>query len=257
MTAASCESSRRRRASPHMRYSGRLSTSSATNIVSRSLAATNVIIPASANSVNGKTSVCIVGAWPGSAVIGLVGRPRRSARAPPPAAARAAADAMNAPPGSTDRSAMSSTLPRPSASRVPQRNRVGRSTASASAIVVRPCGGLVPAYAAERDARHRDGDDRQHHLRGPALVARQERLDEHRDARRRQDDQQRQQRARSRSTAPRSAPGPAREGSSLDQSSHRVGQPDLVHGAHDRRVDHIQHRAGEEPEHQDQRRRAG
>ena len=43
---------------------------------------------------------------------------------------------------------MSSTLPSPSASRVPQRNRVGRSTASASAIVVRPCGGLVPAYAA-------------------------------------------------------------------------------------------------------------
>jgi hypothetical protein len=45
-----------------MRYSGRLSTSSATNIVRRSLAATKVIIPASANSVNGNTSVCIVGA---------------------------------------------------------------------------------------------------------------------------------------------------------------------------------------------------
>ena len=65
MTAASCDSSRRRRASPHIRYSGRLSTSSAMNIVSRSFAATNVIIPPSANSVNGKTSVCIVGAWSG------------------------------------------------------------------------------------------------------------------------------------------------------------------------------------------------
>ena len=35
------------------------------NIVSRSFAATNAIIPPSANSVNGKTSVCIVGAWSG------------------------------------------------------------------------------------------------------------------------------------------------------------------------------------------------
>ena len=65
MTAASCDSSRRRRASPHIRYSGRESTSSATNIVSRSFAATKIIIPPIANSVSGKTSVCIVGAWSG------------------------------------------------------------------------------------------------------------------------------------------------------------------------------------------------
>src|SRR5215471_16034255 len=37
--AASCDSRRRRRAMPHSRYSGRDSTSSAMNIVSRSLAA--------------------------------------------------------------------------------------------------------------------------------------------------------------------------------------------------------------------------
>ncbi len=65
MTAASWDSSRRRRASPHITYSGSDSTSSAMNIVSRSLAATNAIIPPSANSANGNTSVCIVGASPG------------------------------------------------------------------------------------------------------------------------------------------------------------------------------------------------
>ena len=56
--AASCESSRRRLASPHSRYSGSDSTSSATNIVSRSFAAGNSSIPPIANSVSGKISVC-------------------------------------------------------------------------------------------------------------------------------------------------------------------------------------------------------
>jgi hypothetical protein len=65
LTAASCDSSRRRRASPHIRYSGSDSTSSAMNIVSRSLAETNAIIPPRAKKANGKTSVCIVGAWSG------------------------------------------------------------------------------------------------------------------------------------------------------------------------------------------------
>jgi hypothetical protein len=47
----------------------------------------------------------------------------------------------------------------------------------------------------ERDPGHGDGDDRQHHLRGPALVARQEGLHEHGEAGRGEDDQERQQRA--------------------------------------------------------------
>ena len=116
------------------------------NIVSRSFAAQNAIIPPSANSVNGKTSVCIVGARPGvpyERVLRRVGVPARAAAAP--TAARAAAEATNAPPGSTERSAISSTLPSPSASSVPHRNSVGRSTASASASVVMPAGPL-PAY---------------------------------------------------------------------------------------------------------------
>ena len=50
---ASCDSSRRRRASPHSRYSGSESTSSATNMVSRSLEAGNSSIPATANRVSG------------------------------------------------------------------------------------------------------------------------------------------------------------------------------------------------------------
>ena len=51
--AASCDSRRRRRASPHSRYSGSESTSSATNIVSRSLAAGNSSMPPTANRVSG------------------------------------------------------------------------------------------------------------------------------------------------------------------------------------------------------------
>ena len=51
--AASCESSRRRRARPHSRYSGSESTSSATNMVSRSLAAGNSSMPPTANRVSG------------------------------------------------------------------------------------------------------------------------------------------------------------------------------------------------------------
>src|SRR5262249_8738809 len=57
LTAASCESRRRRRASPHSRYSGRDRTSSATNMVSRSLEAGNSSIPPTANRVSGETPV--------------------------------------------------------------------------------------------------------------------------------------------------------------------------------------------------------
>ncbi len=59
MTAASCESRRRRRASAHSRYSGREKTSSATKSVSRSLAAGKISMPATANSSSGKTSVVV------------------------------------------------------------------------------------------------------------------------------------------------------------------------------------------------------
>ena len=51
--AASCDSRRRRRASPQSRYSGSDSTSRATNIVSRSLAAGNSSMPPMAKRVSG------------------------------------------------------------------------------------------------------------------------------------------------------------------------------------------------------------
>ena len=51
--AASCESSRRRLASPQSRYSGSESTSSATNMVSRSFAAGNSSMPPIAKRVSG------------------------------------------------------------------------------------------------------------------------------------------------------------------------------------------------------------
>ena len=50
LSAASCDSSRRRRASAHSRYSGSEKTSSATNMVSRSLAEGKSSMPATANS---------------------------------------------------------------------------------------------------------------------------------------------------------------------------------------------------------------
>ncbi len=113
--AASCEISRRRRARPHSRYSGSEKTSSATNSTSRSLAEANSIMPPTANSVSGKTSVCSTRA----AV------PSRSASDPGTAAAWPAnADS----PPSTDRSANSSTLISVSPSRRIQVNSAGPST---------------------------------------------------------------------------------------------------------------------------------
>ncbi len=52
-TDASCESRRRRLARPHSTYSGSDSTSSATNMVSRSLDAGNSSMPPTANRVSG------------------------------------------------------------------------------------------------------------------------------------------------------------------------------------------------------------
>ena len=107
MTAASCEISRRRRASPHSRYSGSDSTSRATNSVTVSVAAGKTIIPPIANSASGKTSVCIGAADPG-------GHP-----VPRPSRPCAAAWVTNAPPGSDTRSAISSTDGRASTSSTP------------------------------------------------------------------------------------------------------------------------------------------
>ncbi len=77
-------------------------------MVSRSFAARKTIMPPSANSASGNTSVCRPGAWywtgspPGAGGTGL-------AKAPP----------------STERSAISNSAPKDSASRVPHRNNAG------------------------------------------------------------------------------------------------------------------------------------
>src|SRR5512133_825180 len=58
LSDASCDSSRRRRASPQSRYSGKDKISNATNMVIKSLEAGKSIIPNTANSARGNTSVC-------------------------------------------------------------------------------------------------------------------------------------------------------------------------------------------------------
>ncbi len=119
--AASCDSRRRRRASPHSRYSGSDSTSSATNMVSRSLAAGNSSIPPTANRVSGKISVCMA----------PVTSPSRSSWLPGGAAAWATNGLLLV-------SAMSSTLTKARTRIVPWMNRVGRSTATAPAAATWP-----------------------------------------------------------------------------------------------------------------------
>ncbi len=119
--AASCESSRRRRASPHSRYSGSDSTSSATNMVSRSLDAGNSSMPPTANRVSGKISV-----WKAP-----VTRPSRSSGLPGGAAAWAANGLLLV-------SAMSSTLTNARTRIVPWMNSVGRSIATAPAAATWP-----------------------------------------------------------------------------------------------------------------------
>ena len=125
--AASCERRRRRRARPHSRYSGSDSTSSATNMVSRSFEAGKSIIPPTANSVSGKISVCMMPA----------ARPSRSSWLPGVAAATAANGLWLVSP-------MSSTLTKASTRMVPWMNRVGRSTATAPSTAT--CPGLPLAY---------------------------------------------------------------------------------------------------------------
>ncbi len=105
-SAASWDSSRRRRAMPHIRYSGSENTSSATNMVIRSDEAGNTIMPPRANRASGKTSVCSSRAADASA----------SARLP----GTVAADAANVltPPLSW-RSANTRIATRPNTSRAP------------------------------------------------------------------------------------------------------------------------------------------
>src|SRR5882757_2176089 len=124
LTAASWDSSRRRRAKPVSRYSGSDSTSSDTNITSRLFDAGNSIMPDSANVTSGYASVCtlVVVAWARSRLL-------------PTATAAEATSAL--PAVSSDRSDTSSTLTMPSAASVPSIKRVGPSTAMAPAAVVR------------------------------------------------------------------------------------------------------------------------
>ena len=134
MTAASCESNRRRRAIPHRTYSGRESTSNAMNSVIRSFAAGNSMRPPVANSASGKISVWV--------------NPARSAsRSPEPPGATAAWGAKPASTflreadGMTVRSPISTPAPRATTTVRPCRNSAGPSTATApSAVTI-----LVPA----------------------------------------------------------------------------------------------------------------
>ncbi len=140
-SAASWESSRRRRARPHIRYSGREKTSRATNMVSRSLAETKSIIPPRAKSRRGYTSV------PPSRRMAC----SRSAWVP----AVTAAAATKAPPGSRERSATSRSATIPRTTRVPSRNRAGPSTAIAFPAVSSrtPASLITNTSAATSDSR--------------------------------------------------------------------------------------------------------
>ena len=129
-SAASWDSRRRRRASPHIRYSGRDRTSSATNIVRKSPAAGNSIMPPMANMVSGNTSV-----WINAALVATF-----SATLPGTVEASGVkASKATAPSGdSARRSAISSTLSTPISRMVAHRNSVGRSMSTAPATTELP-----------------------------------------------------------------------------------------------------------------------
>ena len=179
--AASCDSSRRRRARPHSRYSGSDSTSSATNIVSRSLEAGNSIIPPTANIVSGKISVCCIPA----------ARPSRSSGLPGVAAACAAN-------GLSLVSAMSSRLDEG------QHHDRALDEQGGPVDPDRAHRGDVARAAVGEDGAirgHHDGQDerggqraqREHQLDGAAHRTRQERLEQDADHRRAEDDQHRRE----------------------------------------------------------------
>ena len=115
-SAASCDSSLRRRARPASRYSGSERISSATNMTSRVFDAANSIMPATANDISGYASV-----WVSELVCCA-----RAPRLPGTIAARATSDP-------TRGSATNITEPMPSARMVPSRNSAGPSIATAPA----------------------------------------------------------------------------------------------------------------------------
>ncbi len=80
LNEASCDRSRRRRASAVSTYRGSESTSSATNIVSRSPVAGKIIMPPTANSTSGKTSVCSRPRAAGEVLVGRAGDGRGRGR---------------------------------------------------------------------------------------------------------------------------------------------------------------------------------
>ena len=129
MSAASCDTNRRRRASPHIRYSGSDNTSRATNIVNRSSAAPKIIMPANANIISGKISVCATTALAATFSATLPGTAAACGvkpSSPPPAEA------------GMRRSAASSTPRMPINSNSPCKNRAGRSTASEPTAALLP-----------------------------------------------------------------------------------------------------------------------
>ena len=203
MTADSCDSRRRRRARPHIRYSGSESTSSAMNIVSRSFDAQNAIMPPSANSVSGNTSVCMtVAVW------------ARSWTVP----GRMPACATSAPPGSTTRSEISSTAPTARASSVPQRNSAGLSIEIAPLnVFTPPAGASLDRVLDQPGARRDDRQQAQPDLHAEPRALRGERLHQHADARRAEDDQHRQH-------------GVVVDRRHLHRWLRRLGQEDVEHG---------------------------
>ena len=239
--AASCEISRRRRARPQSRYSGSEKTSSATNSISRSFAEANSIMPPTANSVSGKTSVCST----------LAAVPSRSASDPGTAAAWPAnADS----PPSTDRSANSSTLISVSASRRIQVNSAGPSTEIAPWAAISSL--LSPIRMAGQHARDDQGDHGDRQLHQVPQLPGQERLGQYADTRRTEDDEQRSELAvldlgrrevRQRQDAARSL-------LSLRHGDLRslVGHAHALHRRLDRRLDDVDHRLRVDAEADDQ-----
>ena len=150
---ASCDSSRRRRASPHSRYSGSDSTSSAMNMVSRSSAAGNSSMPPTANIVSGNTSVCMTPALVAScsatlpAIADACGVNASRPRAPLSLLGCAAR---------SRRSAISRMPSTPTSRMVPCRNSAGVSTATAPITAVWPTAAVQ--VAGEHDDRDECGD---------------------------------------------------------------------------------------------------
>ena len=153
LTAASCDSSRLRRASAHSRYSGREKTSRAMKSVSRSFAAGKTSMPPIAKSASGKTSVVVNPALVAACSPSLPGTD----------AACAAKESTRLPcaAGSSRRSAKVKIATRPTSRIVPCRNSAGPSTAMAPMAAI--CALVVPKPAGRQpDDRGERGGERDH-----------------------------------------------------------------------------------------------